>query len=179
MRIIIKLWARIILLVFLLSLFSSLYAQQDFQAWLKKEQEKFQDFKDQRDKEFLDFLKKEWKEIELLQGIKPDDKPKPIDIPVVEPTKIPDDVIPERPKVVKDIEIPKPPPIEPPVVLEVPKPDVERGKVLDFTFFKSPAKIRYDEQFEEFELHDTITKEAIGGFGKRLAALIMNRCLSS
>ncbi len=69
-------------LIFLLFLFSTLYAQQDYKKWLKEEQKKFQEFKDARDKAFVEFLKKEWQAFELFKGLVPDETPKPVNIPV-------------------------------------------------------------------------------------------------
>jgi hypothetical protein len=57
----------------------------EFEQWKKREQEKFQKFKDERDKAFTEFLKKQWREMKLLQGLVPDEKPKPVKAPVYKP----------------------------------------------------------------------------------------------
>lgn len=57
----------------------------EYQKWLRKEQEKYQQFKDERDKEFTDFLKREWKQMRAFHGLVPDETPKPVKQPVYQP----------------------------------------------------------------------------------------------
>jgi hypothetical protein len=40
---------------------SYLYCQDDFEKWKKQEADKYQQWKDARDKEFTEFLKADWK----------------------------------------------------------------------------------------------------------------------
>ena len=61
----------------LFAAFSTSYAQDNYQEWLKKEKASYQDFLEEEDKAFSDFLKKEWKAFLSSQGIKFDEKPKP------------------------------------------------------------------------------------------------------
>ena len=57
-------------------------ASDDFRAWMQQQQQTFQEYKDARDKEFTDFLKAQWKEMEVFAGIKRDETPKPVAMPV-------------------------------------------------------------------------------------------------
>lgn len=83
----------------------------DFLKWKEQTMSSYQAYKDERDKAFTDFLKKQWKEVDTQEGEVRDIKPKPVDIPVAKP----------KPVVVDDlpvVTIPKK--IEP----ELPKPDL-------------------------------------------------------
>ena len=64
---------------------TSLLAQEtEYQKWLKKEQERLNQFKEERDKEFAAFLKLEWKEVKAYSGFVRDEKPEPDKIPSYE-----------------------------------------------------------------------------------------------
>lgn len=57
--------------------FEKVFAQEDFEKWLKKEKENIDSFISNQDKAFANFLEKDWKEFKINQGLKVDDKPKP------------------------------------------------------------------------------------------------------
>lgn len=95
----------------------SLGADDEFAKWKQQTQASFQEYKDKRDKEFTAFLKKQWKEMDLLKGIERDPEPKPVIMPVARPQPA-EPILPEPEPVVK--EEPKPEPI-----IEVPEPVVE------------------------------------------------------
>ncbi len=139
----------IFLLVTILVNTSISLAQEDYQEWLKKQQEAFQEFKDARDKAFTDFLKKEWKEMQAFQGLKRDEKPKPIKIPIAEKLppldKLPlKDVTP--PKIIKDIPLPEYVPVEEPDLKKKPEPiDIKVGESLQFDYFTAPLTVNYDK----------------------------------
>lgn len=54
----------------------------EYRQWLQKTQSSYQEYRDERDREFTDFLQKQWKEMEVLHGIVRDKTPKPARIPV-------------------------------------------------------------------------------------------------
>jgi hypothetical protein len=87
---------------------STLLSQEtDYEKWLKKEQEKFQQFRDERDKEFTEFLKREWKEMQAMQGTLPDTIPKPVRVPIyVPPPQVPKDTA-SKPVIIKETPVPK------------------------------------------------------------------------
>jgi hypothetical protein len=60
------------------------YGQDDFEAWLKKDNEKLNRFIEEDDKKFVEFLKKEWTKIGLEREVPVYQKPKPISVPVYE-----------------------------------------------------------------------------------------------
>lgn len=68
----------------ILGYFSAIYGQdEEYQKWLKDEQNKFNTYLSEEDKKFKDFLEKEWKEFNLYNGIKFDEKPKLTTPPVL------------------------------------------------------------------------------------------------
>ncbi len=89
--------------------------KDEYQKWLKKEQEKLQQFKDQRDKEFTEFLKQEWKQMKAFQGLVPDEKPKPVRMPVYQSPPTP-----PKDTVSLPVRIKEPPPPQPKEESKVP-----------------------------------------------------------
>jgi outer membrane biosynthesis protein TonB len=81
----------------------------EYQKWLKKQQEEYQDFKDARDKEFVQFLSLEWKQMKAFTGLVRDENPKPAKLPVYQPPPVrPNEPPKEITPVAKDIPAPKP-----------------------------------------------------------------------
>ena len=132
----------------------------EYQKWLKKQQEEYQDFKDARDKEFVQFLSLEWKQMKAFTGLVRDEKPKPTKLPVYQPPPVrPSEPPKEIAPVAKDIPTPKPdekakpakvpadqpPPVRPaeppkeaaPVAKDVPTPKPEEKP--------KPAKVPADQ----------------------------------
>ena len=95
------------LICIMLAAYSAIYAQDNYQEWLKKEKASYQNYLEEEDKAFSEFLKKEWKAFQSLQGIKFDEKPKPVDIPVAEPDDKPAPPPPDKVKPIPEIKIPE------------------------------------------------------------------------
>jgi len=72
-----------IIILFLLVSQISIYAQDDYQKWSKKEHKKYQQFLKEDDKKFAEFLKKDWRNFQLFTGVKRDETPKPVTKPVL------------------------------------------------------------------------------------------------
>jgi hypothetical protein len=119
--------------------------RSEFEKWMQQETQSFQEYRDKRDKEFTSFLKTQWKEMQTFQGLKQDETPKPVTIPVAPPTPVvmttpkpavtpPPPSVPVAPKPVEQppaISVPKPPadmpvthpaPAPQPVISQVPPP---------------------------------------------------------
>jgi hypothetical protein len=64
------------ILLFISFIISSGLAQDDYQKWLSKENEKYSKFLSEDDKKFADFLRKEWTQVGLSLPQKPFEKPK-------------------------------------------------------------------------------------------------------
>jgi len=149
----------------------------EFEQWKKKEGEKFQKFKDERDQAFTEFLKRQWREMQLMQGIIPDEKPKPIKMPVyTPPAETPSRPIPGGSPLIENLPIPQPPPEvqpelppPPPLRSESLRPEVQKGRsTLHLTFCDTPLTIPYDERLKAPFGHET-NKEAISGFWEALS----------
>ena len=83
-----------------------LLAQSDYEEWLKKEQQKIEDYKTEQDKLFMQFLEDDWKQFQVFQGLKVDDTPKPAVIPQAEPQPL-QQTEKERDDTVKELDVPK------------------------------------------------------------------------
>lgn len=135
--------ARLWLWILIIGLCSQTSAQQDYQAWLKQEQQKFADFKDVRDKAFCEYLQNEWRKMQVLQGILIDQTPKPIELPVAQPTT------PVQLDTVPPLQLP-PPPLPLPVESEnLPPSPVLTGRPISFTFFGCSLLVTVDPSFDQ------------------------------
>jgi len=156
----------VLILALLLTVEAGL-AQDDFEAWLKKDQQAFQNFLSEEDKAFSDFLKKSWKPYDPKAGEKADLKPKPIDIPrAPEPEIKPVNRQPDLPKVKELPKLPPPPaemkPLAEPVKISPkgsPVPLYNAELMLDLN---TPA---------DFKLSRPYNNEQIGTAWKTLASL--------
>lgn len=102
------------LLVLVLLFRGQSYSQDDYQKWLQDQNRLFRDFKDARDREFVDFLKQEWKEMQLALALSAEKEPKPLSVPVSGPVGRVTNETASGPAVVNvpEAEIPPPPPEE-------------------------------------------------------------------
>lgn len=60
--------------------------ESEFETWKRSQQQAFADFQTREDKEFVDFLRKEWLEFQVFQGNTRDLEPKPARPPAVRNT---------------------------------------------------------------------------------------------
>ncbi len=119
----------------------------EFRQYQKSEQESFKKFKDERDREFADFLRTQWEEFQSFRGLKRDPTPKPVVIPKRPPAPRP--AVPEErakpaaqpPAPVVQLKPPAAPPAPPPVVPPVEAP---KGKAATFDFYGQRVTIYYD-----------------------------------
>ena len=104
-------------------------AQDDYEAWKKKEQERIRKGLEEQDRAFSDFLKKDWQEFSVFQGEVPDKTPKPEVAPKVEPKRDGDKPFEEEPAPEKRIEpLPEPAPEPAPPPKPTPEPMPEPVK---------------------------------------------------
>ncbi len=165
----------ILLIVFFTT--SKSHAQEDYQAWLKKQQESFQQFKEKRDQEFAEFLEKQWRNMGLQEGLTRDQKPKPLTIPEAE--KLPPRKI-EFPdlEIIKNIPLPKYVPLEIPEFKEEPLPpvDIEPGKTISFDYFGVALTVRADKGFSS-RFGQKVDNKAISQHWQRLSNLDYEKLL--
>lgn len=117
--------------------------QDEFREWQRREQAAFKQFKDERDREFAEFLRTQWQEFQSFRGIKRDPTPKPVVIPAAPRT--PDERKPPAPPPIVQIkpEVPKPPaPLAPPPVA------VPKGKPVTLSFYGQSVLLYYDASIE-------------------------------
>ena len=141
----------------------------DYQKWLKQEKEKFQEFKDARDREFSSFLKQEWKETKPLVGLVPDETPKPPKMPVYQPPAQPPREAMSEPVRLQPIPVPseqKEP--KPKPASAIPESNVKNGINYDVTFFNTQVRVPFDERAKP-ALIGTVNKEAISEFWASLS----------
>ncbi len=163
------------------------YADDDFRQWLQREQSSFQQYKDERDKEFTEFLKTQWKEMELLKGFRRDERPKPVVMPVAKPrpVTVPKPIhAPEPSPVVKTEQapqpviqsIPEPIAIKPgrivePIVKPVlpPEPIVSpKGRKILVDYYGSTLVFYYDPKLKSY-LSGSINEKSVSGFWSALS----------
>ena len=122
-----------LLLLFLISILATpVFSQSstEYDEWKKQIQGEFETYKDEIDKEFSQFLKKDWKKFNTVTGVIRDPVPKPVIIPQDKPVAV------KSPRPVKPVDIPvvEPDPgisIEPFVKL---KPISQEGEKVSLNF---------------------------------------------
>lgn len=155
--------------------FSASFADEDFKQWLQQEQSSFQQYKDERDKEFTEFLKTQWKEMKLLNGFKQDENPKPVVMPVAKPQPLPatrpEPVISVKPAPKPEPVVIKPVPPVAPLVKPVlpPEPAVTpKGKKITVEYFGSRLVFYYDKKLKNY-LTGSINEKSVSGFWSALS----------
>jgi hypothetical protein len=113
---------RLFISFLVLALVSVSASGETYEEFLKSQMQEFQQFKDERDKEFTQFLKEMWVKVETEEPEKRIDEPKPDVMPVAPPQPEPEPAKPEpEPEVVQPPVSPLTPFI-PPLTTEKPKP---------------------------------------------------------
>jgi len=151
-----KRWKK--LLVFTLPVFvmpAITAAESEYEKWKKQEMGSYQSFKDERDKAFTSFLKKQWKEYKLYSGEKLFEKPKPIKLPVA-PLE---DTSPIKGKVVARIPAPAAIPFKPAPEVK-PLHEKKKGMLLGINFYGKEAEFYYDKKLK-VSLGSRIDRKAI------------------
>jgi hypothetical protein len=154
---------------------SQAHANSEYEAWLKQTQGEFQNYLDENDKAFLNFLNKKWEEVEVEKPKQRDPKPKPVVMPKApvikeQPVTAPEVADKEKPKpvVIKPVVIEKPKP-QPKPVISKPIASKPNERSARFEFFGSEIKINYDRKFKQ-DFYGSIDNKRIAGFWKKLAS---------
>ncbi len=120
---------------------TNLHAQDDFKEWLKKDQKQYNHYLDETDRAFLNFLEKDWQAFDARKGLKADDQPKPVTIPVAKDEEKPVEPESDQTKTIKIIDDPKPlqePVKKPDIVSHEPDP---ASPAVEFEFFGSLYRV--------------------------------------
>ena len=167
----------------LLVLSTSTLAISDFEQWKMQQQQgvqqqkmEFQQYKDERDREFTDFLKKQWKETGLLKGLVRDEKPKPVVMPVARPEPIklpvikPKHVQPEATPLDKPVDVrPVPAPVPEPVKPAPLPVQVQQGGRARVDFFGSKIDFYYAPELKRTipgRINETVVSNFWSELGK-------------
>ncbi|TFG65277.1 MAG: hypothetical protein E4H36_00405 [Spirochaetales bacterium] len=67
--------------IFLFLMAVSVFAQDSFSDWKKQQESAFKAYVEKQDKDFADFMKKEWEQFQAFKGISFDTTPKPVMAP--------------------------------------------------------------------------------------------------
>lgn len=159
----------------LTSLLFFLFAQDDFEAYKKQQQEAFQNFLSAQDKEFIGFLKKNWVSVVVEKPKKSYEKPKPLALPVLKkPAPLPK-ISPLPKKERKTIPAPKKE-LPPPVAAELKTPKVEK-KTAAFTYFGLHAEIPQLSGLPKGKIAQ-LNNKTISAFWKNFATAEKNQMVS-
>jgi hypothetical protein len=167
-------------------------AASEFEQWKMQQQQTFQEYKDERDREFTDFLKKQWREMELLRGFVRDEAPKPVKIPVAkpqppapvakpqpQPAPVAEPTPEQKPTTTPE---PTPVPVPAPVVIKPipivtpaapPKPapvpyTQQKGIKANISYFGTPLTFYYDAGFKK-SLPGSLNETAVSNFWSDLS----------
>jgi len=156
-------------LVALLVVPSHVFTQEDpeFQKWLKQQRSEYKAYVDKHDREFAEFLKKEWRGVELMRASRPDSRPKPQKIPVFAPpagepaAKLPD----ERPTPLSAA------PVQQPKRTPIASPSAQRNTNTSFCellFFDTAVNLSYDRSLV-VPLDGPLDNRSISGFWEAMS----------
>ncbi len=171
-------------------LLCSLSAQNEFEEWKKQQEKDFQQFKSDIDREFADFLKKNWFKGEVKEGKDRDNVPKPkappvappketekqpVDTPVKEPVKEP------APLPVPDPEPVSDPVREPEVVTPAPEPvpQPEATELIQVDYYTATANVLGIKGVSLPRLKGVRNNENIAAFFSSFASLNYEPVLKS
>ncbi|MFQ5560371.1 MAG: hypothetical protein ACE5FU_07290 [Nitrospinota bacterium] len=149
----------------------TLFAEDSYADWVRSEIGGFQEFKDKRDKEFVNFLKKEWQEFQVERGLVRDSSPKPVDRPVARKSPSDEPVVPpqDAKKIIKDIPLP--------MEYKTKKPDLKNlpalrkaqaSETLNVNFFGTSVSVKYDREMRVQAISD-VSKTGISSFWEDLS----------
>ncbi len=149
---------------------SAARAGNDFQDWLQQQshgvqaqKDEFQEYKDKRDKQFTDFLKSQWKAVDIVKGEVRDEEPKPEVMPIATPAPLPTRQPDINPAI---IALPKPvltkKPVPAPVVVR------EKGKSINIEFYGRQLPFYYDGRLKQ-RLSSMINKDAVSKYWSDLS----------
>lgn len=122
----------IISLVFLVmaSIMPNLSSAQDFEEWLRRERQQYEDFRAEQNRAFADMLRRQWNPMQSNEPESLLDEDKPVEMPVAEPDTEPEvppvDRQPERPRDIRPPGPPDPPGPPSPPPAPVQRPDERR-----------------------------------------------------
>lgn len=118
--------------------------KQEYEQFIKQMNQRYDDYVKQRDKEFTEYLNQRWKEYEIFAGLKPEDKPKPVDVPKHEPrvTTPPPRALPSKTPTIEPVAKSIPEPRLP--AIQKTEPERFPTRSLDYNFYGNRIRLSYD-----------------------------------
>lgn len=165
------------------------FPQDKFESWLEQRKKQVSEYKVQRDEQiqsyleerdrlFSEFLKTRWELFEAYQGIKLDDTPKPLIVPIYEPPDTTRELpLPEEPPGIPEFEEPEPKlPREPsPVIVPPIDPSLS---LLRIEFLGDTLSVPVDPKMK-FELDGTFDNTLISQYWETMAETKYSASLES
>lgn len=144
----------------------SVLAADTYEEYLKQQMAEYQNYLDEIDREFSDFLKQTWYEYSGEEPEKLLEEPKPVQVPVAEPDKKPEPVKIQpkpAPKVpaAKPESKPKPAPVPSPDPAQEPKEPVVKAP--------EPQEPAVEEPQPQYEPSDDRNRMALSFYGRKLS----------
>lgn len=133
-------------------------AQEGFREWAQSQRQEFQDFREERDREFHKFLKAQWKAFRVFKGEPEDSAPKPPSVPEAppEPEPQPDVEVEAEPEPAPEPEPeprarpePAPAPAPEPEPRPEPAPAEPSGRQVQVAFLGHQLGFRVPEAWDE------------------------------
>ena len=158
----------------LLLLCSPANSAGEFEQWKHQQQQAFQQYKDERDREFTEFLQEHWRAIDLQQGFVRDQKPKPVVMPVAKPRpEKPEPVtqpVEEKPAaaIVPDASLITPEPSEPLMPVTVPR-QRQKGLRTQVDYFGTVITFYFDPAFKQslpYRVNESVLSHFWSGLSK-------------
>lgn len=150
---------------------SNIYADE-YEDFLKGEMDSFQSYKDERDAEFIGFLKEQWSKFQVNQGLKQDVEPKPAQLPIAKPVKA-DPISVDKSKKIKKIIVPKyvstkKTPLKP--VEDIAAQPIKKTKALEIDFYSTKIVLYGSYNFPEVT-QGAVDKKLITKFWDKMSQL--------
>ncbi|MEA5445727.1 hypothetical protein VCB98_07840 [Gammaproteobacteria bacterium AB-CW1] len=134
-------------------------AQSDFERWRQQQESSYQEFRDARDRAFMDYLEQQWAAFESRPARQEHEAPKIDEPPTVSEKPEPPRERPAPPPI--EITIPEP---EEEAVVEVePEPETPAGESLRLAFYLAEVGLRKDPDTPTFRLN-SVDEEGISAF---------------
>lgn len=154
------------LLILIALLFSVNIFADDYQEWLRSQNNQYTQYKKTLNEEFNNMLKKDWKEFKSMSTQTPYKKPKPTTIPMIkEPLKIPIKELRKSPIIIiepiKKVVSPQPKKIQQDVKI------IKDFNTSNFDFYSIPITIQYDKN--TIFVTDEINKDSIIAFWEMMS----------
>lgn len=155
------------LLIFFLTSISLSQSQDDFLQYQKEQFGAFKKYQDERDGDFVKFLKNTWKVYDVKEGTKRDKKPKPVVLPKAKPKPVPKKVVAKAKKIKKVAEPKVPKKIIPVKKPKIPEPQ-KKMDVVTMSFYSNNFTVLIDPKYKMGRIYN-VNKNTISKFWEQMS----------